>query len=68
MPATNVIMAGSESIFQECTAAFVTAFAGRPAILCGAGALELGITASFADLVIADELFAVLERIIELVV
>ncbi|MBW2411361.1 MAG: trimethylamine methyltransferase family protein [Deltaproteobacteria bacterium] len=64
-PATNAIFAGSESIFQACIAAFVTAFAGRPAILCGAGALELGITASYADLVIGDELFAVLERIIE---
>jgi trimethylamine--corrinoid protein Co-methyltransferase len=64
-PATNAIVAGSESVFQECIAAFVTAFAGRPAILCGAGALELGITASFEDLVIADELFAVLERSID---
>ena len=64
-PATNSIVAGSESIFQECIAAFVTAFAGRPAILCGAGALELGITASFEDLVIADELFGVLQRTIQ---
>jgi len=64
-PATNSMVAGSESIFQECIAAFVTALAGRPAILCGAGALELGITASFEDLVIADDLFAVLERTID---
>jgi trimethylamine--corrinoid protein Co-methyltransferase len=64
-PATNAIVTGSESIFQECIAAFVTAYAGRPAILCGAGALELGITASFEDMVIADELFAVLERSID---
>ena len=64
-PATNSLVAGSESVFQECIAAFVTSYAGRPAILCGAGALELGITASFEDLVIANELFAVLERTID---
>jgi len=64
-PATNAIVAGSESVFQECIAAFVTSFAGRPALLCGAGALELGIIASFEDLVIADELFAVLKRSID---
>ncbi|MEK6195647.1 MAG: trimethylamine methyltransferase family protein [Deltaproteobacteria bacterium] len=64
-PATNAIVAGAESVFQECIAAFVTSYAGRPAILCGAGALELGITASFEDLVIADDLFAVLERTID---
>jgi len=64
-PATNAIVAGSESVFQECIAAFVTSYAGRPALLCGAGALELGITASFEDLVIGDNLFAVLERSIE---
>ena len=64
-PATNAIVAGSESILQECIAAFVTSYAGRPTILCGAGALELGITASFEDLVIANDLFAVLERSID---
>lgn len=64
-PATNSLVAGSESVFQECIAGFVTTYAGRPAILCGAGALELGITASFEDLVIANELFAVLERSID---
>ena len=64
-PATNALTAGAESVFEECIAAFVTALAGRPAILCGAGALELGMTASFEDLVIADELFGMLNRIVK---
>lgn len=54
-----------ESIFEESLCTYVTAFAGNPSILCGAGALELGLIASHEEMVITDEIFAVLRRILE---
>jgi trimethylamine--corrinoid protein Co-methyltransferase len=64
-PATNSIIPDGESIFEESLCAYVTAFAGHPSILCGAGALELGLIASHEEMVITDEIFAVLRRILE---
>ncbi|MBW2408386.1 MAG: trimethylamine methyltransferase family protein [Deltaproteobacteria bacterium] len=64
-PATNAVYPEGESVFEECIGAFVTGFAGRPAVLCGAGGMELGIAASFEQLVISNEIFAVYRRILE---
>jgi trimethylamine--corrinoid protein Co-methyltransferase len=64
-PATNSIIPDGESIFEESLCAYVTAFAGNPSILCGAGALELGLIASHEEMVVTDEIFAVLRRILE---
>ena len=64
-PATNAVNPGGESVFEECIGAFVTGFAGRPAVLCGAGGMELGIAASFEQLVISNEIFSVIRRVID---
>jgi trimethylamine--corrinoid protein Co-methyltransferase len=64
-PATNAVNPEGESVFEECIGAFVTGFAGRPAVLCGAGGMELGIAASFEQLVISNEIYAVLRRILD---
>ena len=64
-PATNAVNPEGESVFEECIGAFVTGFAGRPAVLCGAGGMELGIATSFEQLVISNEIFAVFRRILE---
>jgi trimethylamine--corrinoid protein Co-methyltransferase len=67
-PVTNSIVAGGESIFEESFCTYVTAFAGRPAVLCGAGVLELGLVASHEEMVITDEILGVLRRILQGVV
>ena len=64
-PATNAVNPEGESVFEECIGAFVTGFAGRPAVLCGAGGMELGIATSFEQLVISNEIFAVIRRIVD---
>ena len=64
-PATNAVNPEGESVFEECIGAFVTGFAGRPAVLCGAGGMELGIATSFEQLVISNEIYAVFRRILE---
>ncbi len=62
-PATNAVNPEGESVFEECIGAFVTGFAGRPAVLCGAGGMELGIATSFEQLVISNEIFSVIRRV-----
>jgi trimethylamine--corrinoid protein Co-methyltransferase len=64
-PTTNAIIPDGESIFDESLCAYVTAFAGRPSVLCGAGALELGLVACFEEMVMTNELFGVLKRILK---
>ncbi|MBW2297710.1 MAG: trimethylamine methyltransferase family protein, partial [Deltaproteobacteria bacterium] len=64
-PATNAVNPEGESVFEECIGAFVTGFAGRPAVLCGAGGMELGIATSFEQLVISNEIFSVFRRVLE---
>ena len=64
-PATNAVNPGGESVFEECIGAFVTGLAGRPAVLCGAGGMELGIAASFEQLVISNEIYAVIRRTLD---
>ncbi len=64
-PATNAVNPEGESVFEECIGAFVTGFAGRPAVLCGAGGMELGIATSFEQLVISNEIFSVIRRVID---
>ena len=64
-PATNAVFPEGESVFEECIGAFVTGFAGRPAVLCGAGGMELGLATSYEQLVISNEIFAVYRRILE---
>ncbi len=64
-PATNAVNPEGESVFEECIGAFVTGFAGRPAVLCGAGGMELGIATSFEQLVISNEIFSVFRRVLD---
>ena len=64
-PATNSIVPDGHSVFEECIAAFVTGFAGRPSVLCGAGSMEIGLIANFVEAVISNEIFKVVRRVIE---
>ena len=64
-PATNAVNPEGESVFEECIGAFVTGFAGRPSVLCGAGGMELGIATSFEQMVISNEIFSVIRRVID---
>jgi trimethylamine--corrinoid protein Co-methyltransferase len=64
-PATNSIIPDGESVFDECVGAYVTGFAGRPSVLCGAGSLGIGMTASFEELVISNELHSVVRRVVD---
>jgi trimethylamine--corrinoid protein Co-methyltransferase len=64
-PATNSIIPDGESVFDECAGAYITAFAGRPTVLCGAGALEIGMTVSFEEMVMSNELFGIVRRALE---
>lgn len=60
-PGTNALEPGAESIYESTFDAFTTGFTG-PTILCGAGALELGLIASLEQLVIDNDVFTTLER------
>lgn len=64
-PATNSIVPDGRSVLDECIGAFVTGFAGRPSVLCGAGSLEIGLIASFEEMVISNEIHGAIRRIIE---
>jgi trimethylamine--corrinoid protein Co-methyltransferase len=64
-PATNSVIPDGESIFEESLCAYVTAFAGHPAVLCGAGALELGLVASLEEMVITNEIFGIVRRVLQ---
>jgi trimethylamine--corrinoid protein Co-methyltransferase len=64
-PATNSIIPDGESVFDECVGAYVTGFAGRPSVLCGAGSLGIGMTASFEELVVSNELHSVIRSVVE---
>jgi trimethylamine--corrinoid protein Co-methyltransferase len=64
-PATNSIIPDVESVFNESIGAYITGFVGRPTILCGAGALEIGMTASFEEMVISNEIFGVAREVFE---
>lgn len=64
-PATNAIVPDGQSVLEECIGAFVTGFAGRPAVLCGAGSMEIGLIASFEEMVISNEIFSIVRRAIK---
>jgi len=64
-PANNAIISGGASVLEDTVAGFVTGLAGRPSVLCGAGALELGLVASFEELVISDEIFGIVRQILD---
>lgn len=64
-PATNSIIADGKCALEEAFAGFTTAYLGGPAVLAGAGGLELGLVANFEDLVIANEIFGVIKRILK---
>ena len=64
-PATNAILPDGLSVFEECLSAIVTGIAGRPTVLCGAGALDIGLTISFVEMVITNEIFSAGHRILE---
>ena len=64
-PATNSIVPDGRSVLDECIGAFVTGFVGRPSVLCGAGSLEIGLIASFEEMVISNEIHGAIRRIIE---
>lgn len=63
-PATNSIIPDGKSVLEECLAAFTTGYLGGPAVLAGAGGLELGLVANFEDLVISNEITGLVKRII----
>jgi trimethylamine--corrinoid protein Co-methyltransferase len=64
-PATNSIIPDGESVFDECVGAYVTGFAGRPSVLCGAASLGIGMTASFEEAVISNELHSVVRTVVD---
>lgn len=64
-PANNSIVADGKSVLEDALAGFTTAYLGGPAVLAGAGCLELGLVANFEDLVVANEVFGLARRIIE---
>ena len=64
-PATNAILPDGLSVFEEFMAAFVTGMAGRPTILCGGGALAIGLIASHVEVMMTGEIFKALSRIIK---
>lgn len=64
-PANNGVISDGVSAMEDIAAGFLTAFVGRPNVLCGAGALELGLVASFEELVISNEVFGTVFRILE---
>jgi trimethylamine--corrinoid protein Co-methyltransferase len=64
-PATNSIVPDGRSVLDECIGAFVTGFAGRPAVLVGAGGLEIGLIESHEEMVISNEILGAVRRIIE---
>jgi len=64
-PATNSIVPDGRSVLDECIGAFVTGFVGRPSVLTGAGGLEIGLIASYEEMVISNEILGAVRRIIE---
>jgi trimethylamine--corrinoid protein Co-methyltransferase len=64
-PATNSIVPDGRSVLDECIGAFVTGFVGRPAVLTGAGGLEIGLIASNVEMVISNEILGAVRRIIQ---
>ena len=50
---------------KNALAAFVTGFAGRPTVLAGAGSMEIGLIASFEEMVISNEIHSIMRRAIE---
>ncbi|MFH2040874.1 MAG: trimethylamine methyltransferase family protein, partial [Chloroflexota bacterium] len=63
-PANNAVIPDAQAA-MEGSFAFITAFAGRPNILCGAGGLELGLVGSFTQLVLDNEIHSVVRRALE---
>jgi trimethylamine--corrinoid protein Co-methyltransferase len=64
-PATNSIVPDGRSVLDECIGAFVTGFVGRPAVLTGAGGLEIGLIASHEEMVISNEILGAVRTIIK---
>ena len=64
-PATNAIVPDGQSVLEECVGAFITGFAGRPTVLAGAGSMEIGLIASFEEMVISNEIHSMIRRAIE---
>jgi trimethylamine--corrinoid protein Co-methyltransferase len=64
-PATNSIIPDGRSVLDECIAAFVTGFVGRPSVLTGGGALDMGMIASLEEFVISNEIVGAVRRVIE---
>lgn len=64
-PATNAIVPDGQSVLEECVGAFITGLAGRPTILAGAGSMEIGLIASFEEMVISNEIHSIVRRAVE---
>lgn len=64
-PATNAIVPDGQSVLEECLGAFITGLAGRPTILAGAGSMEIGLIASFEEMVISNEIHSIIRRAVE---
>jgi trimethylamine--corrinoid protein Co-methyltransferase len=62
-PATNSILPDGKAVLEGSIPAFTTAYSAPPSILCGAGGLELGLTASLDQLVIDNEIIRLIRRI-----
>jgi trimethylamine--corrinoid protein Co-methyltransferase len=64
-PITNSIIPDGRSVLDECIAAFVTGFVGRPSLLTGGGGLDMGLIANLEELVISNEIVGAVRRVIE---